>query len=834
MFAPPVAKPKTTSAEPQRSAVAAQRPGRTMPAQAQLLQRTIGNQALTRLLTQRADAASNAPGPIQAKLKVGAVDDPLEHEADRVADQVMRMPAPELSAAAAPPRVSRQGKSAGPQAASSEAPAIVHDVLGSPGQPLDAATRGYFEPRFGRDFSGVRVHADGSGAQSAREVNADAYTVGNNMVFDTGRFAPGNQHGRQLIAHELTHVVQQASGSRVVARQSVEQYETRGVSSDTKGLNQAAQLGYWNLKLQDAGFVPVMGDDNTKVRLLIDGQELNAVFSVIARIRPPRPEITQEIKQLITIPKRGGALGRGSHDVLYEIRFTPGLAPDQKRCIVEITFIGEPLEPAGTPSTSFTPKTTTYSHRGFPQGEYDKYWQTHREVQRRVFDWIENSAGPHFDQVITTTVMQDGRSQSTSFKVSGTKNQSGKVSDLLIILLGTGSRQEAAADYASHDFADQGIEQAQTTQHPERHDRLGTIKGLDKNVPEDERASVKYAIWQYFTKGTRNAEVDAIVPIADRPAGFRLTRKPRRVLYTFRFRPQTNDVDIQRIGEEGVEVTLAPQVGLSRVNGFSDYILADADPEEMQALTKWVKERYKGVTLPAITATTRGADIDRAVTAQILAGYDKPEWYKDRYGIEILNKEQAEKVLNDHQGLRKFDPEELKLLEVVLEKMSNTMLQKLRGVKFARQDVFLDWKAGKLKADPETQGITRQGSERTITIFNQATAHANSLFLGGITGWDRKPAVAATTAQVFAHELGHVVSSGRGVKAAFDELVKSKHINPVTWYAASKPPKEFFPEAFSLYYLDPNWLRWSSPDLYQFFDYLDRHGKPPPLPQRRP
>jgi hypothetical protein len=80
----------------------------------------------------------------------------------------------------------------------------------SPGQPLDAATRDFFEPRFGHDFSAVRVHADASAARSARDLNAYAYTVGHDIVFAEGRFAPRTPEGRRLIAHELAHVVQQA------------------------------------------------------------------------------------------------------------------------------------------------------------------------------------------------------------------------------------------------------------------------------------------------------------------------------------------------------------------------------------------------------------------------------------------------------------------------------------------------------------------------------------------------------------------------------------------------------------------------------------------------
>jgi hypothetical protein len=85
----------------------------------------------------------------------------------------------------------------------------VYDVLGSSGQPLDAATRAFFEPRFGHDFSRVRVHADSKAAESARAVNALAYTVGSNVVFGAGQYQPGAAGGRHLLGHELTHVVQQ-------------------------------------------------------------------------------------------------------------------------------------------------------------------------------------------------------------------------------------------------------------------------------------------------------------------------------------------------------------------------------------------------------------------------------------------------------------------------------------------------------------------------------------------------------------------------------------------------------------------------------------------------
>ncbi len=102
-------------------------------------------------------------------------------------------------------RLQRRAASAGPALA----PPIVHDVLRAPGQPLDAGTRAYMEPRFGHSFADVRVHTDARAAESARAVDAAAYTVGSDVVFAGGRYEPRGGDGRRLLAHELAHVVQQ-------------------------------------------------------------------------------------------------------------------------------------------------------------------------------------------------------------------------------------------------------------------------------------------------------------------------------------------------------------------------------------------------------------------------------------------------------------------------------------------------------------------------------------------------------------------------------------------------------------------------------------------------
>jgi hypothetical protein len=94
-----------------------------------------------------------------------------------------------------------------------EQPSPVHEVVGSGGgTPLDTDTRAMMEDRLGQDFSDVRVHTDQKADESARSINAQAYTVGTDVVFRSGSYSPGSESGQRVLAHELTHVVQQKAG----------------------------------------------------------------------------------------------------------------------------------------------------------------------------------------------------------------------------------------------------------------------------------------------------------------------------------------------------------------------------------------------------------------------------------------------------------------------------------------------------------------------------------------------------------------------------------------------------------------------------------------------
>ncbi len=200
------------------------------------LQSTIGNQAVLRILGHSAPV-------IQTKLVVNQPGDPFEQEADRVAERVMRMAdsslAPRLGSTpdagdtlrrkcsrggsggecaecrekTADTTLQRKVQNAAPS--QNTIPPIVHEVLRSPGSPLDPATRAFFEPRFGRDLSEIRLHADSTSAESAQAVHALAYTLGPNIVFGSGQYAPATPPGRKLLAHELAHTIQQSHSSSV-------------------------------------------------------------------------------------------------------------------------------------------------------------------------------------------------------------------------------------------------------------------------------------------------------------------------------------------------------------------------------------------------------------------------------------------------------------------------------------------------------------------------------------------------------------------------------------------------------------------------------------------
>ena len=124
-----------------------------------------------------------------------------------------------------------------------EALPIVNEVLRSPGQPLDTPTRAFMEPRFGHDFSGVRIHADAQAARSAEAVNALAYAVGRDVVFDAHQYQPQSMEGKKLIAHELSHVVQQGADPTAANEATSISHPTDATEHAADGAAHAALTG---------------------------------------------------------------------------------------------------------------------------------------------------------------------------------------------------------------------------------------------------------------------------------------------------------------------------------------------------------------------------------------------------------------------------------------------------------------------------------------------------------------------------------------------------------------------------------------------------------------
>jgi len=184
----------------------------------------------------------------RAKLTIGRPNDKYEQEADRVADQVMRMSdvdeaqraergtvqpmriqraCPECEAELAQRQPEGEEEEIQAKEVSGRTPQIAPDIesrinsLKGGGQPLDSATRNFFEPRFGRDFSDVRIHTDGEAANFSRSINARAFTLGNTMMFGSGNYQPQSREGKRLLGHELTHVLQQEQTNLPPQRQTI-------------------------------------------------------------------------------------------------------------------------------------------------------------------------------------------------------------------------------------------------------------------------------------------------------------------------------------------------------------------------------------------------------------------------------------------------------------------------------------------------------------------------------------------------------------------------------------------------------------------------------------
>ena len=173
-----------------------------------------------------------------------------------------------------------------------------NDVLRSEGSPLDAGVRTQMESRFGRDFSQVRVHADTQSARSARALQAQAYTVGQDIVFGKNSYAPDTVEGQNLLAHELTHVVQQGSATRTatgVAGHDANEVAAENQAAGSPTVGTAAPLGAIQRRVQmrDVG----KGEQSGLAKLPDLVARLNAVSGGLTFSLSPANDLTYEVRQ---------------------------------------------------------------------------------------------------------------------------------------------------------------------------------------------------------------------------------------------------------------------------------------------------------------------------------------------------------------------------------------------------------------------------------------------------------------------------------------------------------------------------------------------------------
>jgi hypothetical protein len=267
-----------------------------------ILQRATLSSALSpargRILPRSMETSSWGP------YAIGQVNDSFEREADEAARQVV---APAGPRSGERPSITPTGnvlqRHTSDLADGGANPALIDSTLRSAGQPLDPETRRFVEPRFGRDFSNVRLHHGGQAAESASSIGAAAYAVGNHIVFGSGYYSPGTSHGMAVLAHELTHVIQQGHSNPAAPNGPAHEREAQDASRSivnrdaTIQIGQSAMVGLAAMSVAEArqslwGHVP----DSVKEYVRPIARE---AAKQMDRVVPPNTELPKAVEAVV-------------------------------------------------------------------------------------------------------------------------------------------------------------------------------------------------------------------------------------------------------------------------------------------------------------------------------------------------------------------------------------------------------------------------------------------------------------------------------------------------------------------------------------------------------
>lgn len=757
----------------------------------------------------------------------------------------------------------------------------------STGAPLAPSVESRMVARFGRTFSSVRVHADAEAAQLADGLGARAYAVGSSIVFGRGQYDPGSPDGQRLIAHELTHVVQQQgrpatpqssgclpSSAADPAEHEAERvadavtrgngagpiqahpmpgrvyrfpYETRGITLSRGNAATMAARSYWEDRTADRYDITV------SARMRSDPEERDAVLAALWGINPPAT-VTAQTERIVPIAARAppppAAVPAGTPPpppptappaLLYRFTFSPPAARGGKPQLL-CEFIGSgagaiPLD-APAPAAGFTGTALSAGSQNFPNSRA-AYFQSHPDELAKLQNWL-NTAPATFDQMLTLTTTNRTGTVTHQTLVHVVRTVTGTATQLDIDYVAEGATaavQTAPTDYRTRDAVDFEFEQLRRTTLTAGN-RLGTVT-LPAGMPANEVIPVKLAIQAYFTDTTRparNTELDAIIPIG----GGTTT-----ALYQLRFEAQ-NNVTVTRLGIAG---TAAGQINtrridVTRVNGFPGATATDA------ALRTWFTGRYPGAGAlttpqPATTApSTSGpapananAALITEMSTKMSTGHGAATWFSSNYGITVLGGTAlATRLQSVHSvdaavltDTKNFDAADFTSLEIALQTLSTADINNLRGTNIGRKTASFaqsgtTWAAGSATQYGLTLYHTSGGTmERTTTYFDSITA-ADAVLFRGSTAENALP----DSSMNMLHELGHATGFHAGIETAFNAW-RAAHMAQApapTWYAASAGT-EVFPEFYGLFHTDPRALCGFAPQVYAWFVAFSTSGTPP-------
>jgi hypothetical protein len=690
---------------------------------------------------------------------------------------------------------------------------------GPPGRPLDSSVRAAFEPRFGTSFADVRLHEGAEVDEAARSIRARAFTIGRDVAFAAGEYAPATAEGGHMLAHELAHVAQHPAGGPATAVYRFP-YETRGVDLSRTSITNLTGVSYWLARTADRY------DLTPTSRMTGNAEEQDAVLAALWAQNPPAT-VAAASEIIVPIQARPAAAAGAAAPpaLLYRFRFSPPAAAGAKPGLVA-EFLGEGAgaipAPAPAPAAGFVPGPLVADSSGF--ADRALFLSTWSQEHAQLMTFLA-SAPPVFDRMLTTTTTVGTSTRHQSLLHVHRAAATGPTVPLNVDLVSESAPAAAVALPADYRVRDAGDFELDKLRRPPRAvaDRLGTV-ALPSGLAADERLAVNLAIAGYFDTGhARNTEVDAIVPVG--------ASGTRTILFTLRF-GAGNDVAVERVGAAGTGAgqVNTGRIDVTRVNGFPGATAADS------ALRGWWTTRYAsgGALTTPVPAPPNNTALIAEMSGLIRTGSATTAWFLGNYGLEIMDgPTTASRIQTTHAvppamttDTVDFSTADLAGLEIALQTLANGEFAHLRGVKMGRKNGSIEKVGGTWQAGPATlHGLTlwnSAGTERTILYFDNLTANDGLLFRGG----GAATALPDST-MTRVHELGHATERHAGIRAAFIAWRTAHAQAAPTWYAASNVAEELFPEAFALFHTDPHFLCSSAPLMYAWFLELANSGTPP-------